>query len=266
MKQPDDRSRRGFLKASSMLGLAVAFSPAAIGEAFAGSKSKTNPKEDAMTQTSAAQQRSDDAIRPFQMNFPEADLTDLRRRINATRWPDKETVTDASQGVQMATMQKLARYWGTDYDWSKCQAKLDATPQFMTNIDGLDIHFIHTKSKNANALPVIITHGWPGSIIEQMKIIDPLTDPDGARGNGSGFFRRGDPFAAGLRIFRQADCDRMGSTARRTRLGGPDDALGIRTIYGSGRRLGKCSHGADGSADTFGIDRDSHQHAGHCAK
>ena len=122
------------------------------------------------------------------MKFPEADLTDLRRRINATRWPEKETVTDASQGVQMATMQKLARYWGTDYDWSKCQAKLDATPQFMTNIDGLDIHFIHMKSKNANALPVIITHGWPGSIIEQMKIIDPLTNPTAHGGTAADSF------------------------------------------------------------------------------
>src|SRR5580704_6953717 len=141
MKQPDDRSRRCFLKASSALGLAVAFSPAAIGEVFADSKSETTPKEDAMTQTSAMQQRSDDAIRPFHMNFPKAELTDLRRRINATRWPDKETVTDESQGVQFATMQQLARYWGTDYDWSKCQAKLSAVPQFITKIDGLDIHF-----------------------------------------------------------------------------------------------------------------------------
>jgi pimeloyl-ACP methyl ester carboxylesterase len=188
MKQPDDRSRRSFLLASSALGLAVAFSPAAIGEAFAGSKSKTNPKEDAMTQTSAAQKRSDDAIRPFRMNFPEADLTDLRRRIKATRWPDKETVTDESQGVQFATMQQLARYWGTDYDWSKCQAKLSAVPQFITNIDGLDIHFIHVRSKNPNALPVIITHGWPGSIIEQMKVIDLLTDPTAHGGSASDSF------------------------------------------------------------------------------
>ncbi len=118
-----------------------------------------------------------DAIRPFQINIPDEDLVDLRRRVAATRWPDKETVADETQGVQLATMQKLARYWATDYDWRKCEAKLKSFPQFVTTIDGLDIHFIHVRSKNPNALPVIVTHGWPGSIIEQMKIIGPLTDP-----------------------------------------------------------------------------------------
>ncbi|MGH9982203.1 MAG: epoxide hydrolase family protein [Nitrososphaeraceae archaeon] len=119
--------------------------------------------------------RSD--IRPFQVNVPETELIELRRRINATRWPDRETVTDSSQGVQLATMQKLARYWATDYDWRKVEAKLNALPQFITEIDGLDIHFIHVRSKHKNALPLIVTHGWPGSIIEQLKIIDPLTNP-----------------------------------------------------------------------------------------
>ena len=119
--------------------------------------------------------RSD--IRPFQVNVPETELIELRRRINATRWPDRETVTDNSQGVQLATMQKLARYWATDYDWRKVEAKLNALPQFITEIDGLDIHFIHVRSKHENALPLIVTHGWPGSIIEQLKIIDPLTNP-----------------------------------------------------------------------------------------
>jgi pimeloyl-ACP methyl ester carboxylesterase len=116
-------------------------------------------------------------IRPFHVNVPEAELTELRRRINATKWPDRETVTDQSQGVQFATMQKLARYWATDYDWRKGEAKLNALPQFVTGIDGVDIHFIHVRSKHKNALPLIVTHGWPGSIIEQMKIIGPLTDP-----------------------------------------------------------------------------------------
>jgi hypothetical protein len=116
-------------------------------------------------------------IRPFQVNIPETELIELRRRINATRWPDRETVTDSSQGVQLATMQKLARYWATDYDWRKVEAKLNALPQFITEIDGLDIHFIHVRSKHKNALPLIVTHGWPGSIIEQLKIIDPLTNP-----------------------------------------------------------------------------------------
>jgi len=119
----------------------------------------------------------DETIRPFHVHFSDEALTDLRQRVAATRWPDKETVTDASQGVQLATLQKLAQYWATDYDWRKCEAKLNALPQFVTNIDGLDIHFIHVRSKNPNALPVIITHGWPGSIIEQLKIIGPLTDP-----------------------------------------------------------------------------------------
>jgi len=118
------------------------------------------------------------ALRPFpHLNVPEADLTELRRRINATRWPERETVPDASQGVQLATTQKLARYWAKDYDWRKCEAKLNALPQFVTELDGLDIHFIHVRSKHENALPMIVTHGWPGSIIEQLKIVDPLTNP-----------------------------------------------------------------------------------------
>jgi pimeloyl-ACP methyl ester carboxylesterase len=117
------------------------------------------------------------AIRPFSVNFPEADLADLRRRITATRWPDRETVANESQGVQLATMQEVARYWATDYDWRRCEAKLNALPQFVTEIDGLHIHFIHVRSQHENALPLIVTHGWPGSTIEQLKIIDPLTNP-----------------------------------------------------------------------------------------
>src|SRR6202167_2973489 len=135
-----------------------------------------------MTQTSAPPQGSNqaddkNAIRPFHVNVPEADLAELRRRINATKWPERETVTDASQGVQLATIQALARYWATEYDWRKIEAKMNALPQFITEIDGLDIHFIHVRSKHENALPLIVTHGWPGSIIEQLKIIGPLTDP-----------------------------------------------------------------------------------------
>jgi pimeloyl-ACP methyl ester carboxylesterase len=118
-----------------------------------------------------------DAIRPFKINVPEEALLDLRRRIAATRWPDRETVSDSSQGVQLAKIQELVRYWGTDYDWRKCEAKLNALPQFITEIDGVDIHFIHARSKHETALPLIVTHGWPGSVIEQLKIIDPLTNP-----------------------------------------------------------------------------------------
>jgi len=117
------------------------------------------------------------AIRPFHINVPESALVDLRQRLAATRWPDKETVTDQSQGVQLETMKELVRYWETDYDWRKCEARLNALPQFMTEIDGVDIHFIHVRSKQKNALPLIVTHGWPGSIIEQLKIVAPLTDP-----------------------------------------------------------------------------------------
>ena len=116
-------------------------------------------------------------IRPFRVDFPEEQVADLRRRIAATRWPERETVTDDSQGVRLAMMQELARYWGADYDWRKCEAKLNALPNFLTEIDGLDIHFIHVRSQYEDALPLIVTHGWPGSIIEQLKIIEPLTNP-----------------------------------------------------------------------------------------
>jgi pimeloyl-ACP methyl ester carboxylesterase len=122
------------------------------------------------------------------VNVPETELTELRRRINATKWPERETVTDATQGVQLATTQALARYWATEYDWRKIEAKLNALPQFITEIDGLDIHFIHVRSKHENALPLIVTHGWPGSITEQMKIIDPLTNPTAHGGNASDAF------------------------------------------------------------------------------
>jgi pimeloyl-ACP methyl ester carboxylesterase len=124
------------------------------------------------------EKRDDTAtIRPFRVNVPEAELDEMRRRINMTRFPDRETVPDQSQGPQLATLQKLARYWATDYDWRKIEAKLNALPNFITEIDGLDIHFIHVRSKHKNALPLIVTHGWPGSIIEQLKIVDPLTNP-----------------------------------------------------------------------------------------
>jgi pimeloyl-ACP methyl ester carboxylesterase len=117
------------------------------------------------------------AVRPFQVGFPEAELTELRRRVTATRWPERETVTDDAQGVPLEMMQELVRYWGTDYDWRPCEAKLNSLPQFMTEIDGLGIHFIHVRSQHEDALPLIVTHGWPGSIIEQLKIIEPLTNP-----------------------------------------------------------------------------------------
>jgi pimeloyl-ACP methyl ester carboxylesterase len=138
---------------------------------------------------SAVRQPKDStAIRPFQVNVPEAELTELRRRIKATVWPDRETVTDATQGVQLATVQLLANYWATDYDWRKVEARLNALPNFITEIDGLDIHFIHVRSKHENALPLIVTHGWPGSVIEQLKIVEPLTNPTAHGGSASDAF------------------------------------------------------------------------------
>jgi pimeloyl-ACP methyl ester carboxylesterase len=131
---------------------------------------------------------TDIAVRPFRIDVPEEDLVDLRRRVSATRWPDKELVADHSQGVQLATIQALARYWATEYDWRKCEAKLNALPQFLTEIDGLDIHFIHVRSSHEEALPLIVTHGWPGSIIELLKIIDPLTNPTAHGGSASDAF------------------------------------------------------------------------------
>ncbi len=130
------------------------------------------------------QQAGAAAIRPFHVSFPASELIDLRRRIEATRWPEQETVADNSQGVRLATTQKLARYWASEYDWRKCEARLQALPHFMTEIDGLDIHFVHVQSKHQNALPLVVTHGWPGSIIEQLKIVDPLTNPT-AHGGGA---------------------------------------------------------------------------------
>jgi pimeloyl-ACP methyl ester carboxylesterase len=156
-------------------------------------KYKTNQKEATMTKTSTTQTGSKqadnkNAIRPFHVNVPEEQLTELRRRIKATIWPERETVADATQGVQLATTQALARHWATEYDWRKIEAKLNALPQFITEIDGLDIHFIHVRSKHENALPLIVTHGWPGSIIEQLKIIEPLTNPTAHGGSASDAF------------------------------------------------------------------------------
>ena len=142
----------------------------------------SNPGKSQMGTTKA------DAIRPFPFHAPDEELVDLRRRINATKWPERETVTDDSQGVQLATIQKLARYWATEYDWRKVEARLNALPQFITEIDGLDIHFIHVRSKHENALPMIVTHGWPGSIIEQLKIIEPLTNPTAHGGTAADAF------------------------------------------------------------------------------
>src|SRR5215475_2151506 len=128
------------------------------------------------------------AVRPFQVDISDDALEDLRRRVAATNWPEKETVADQSQGVPLAMMQELARYWATEYDWRKVEARLHALPQFVAEIDGLDIHFIHVKSPHEDALPLIVNHGWPGSIIEQLKIIGPLTDPTAHGGSAADAF------------------------------------------------------------------------------
>jgi pimeloyl-ACP methyl ester carboxylesterase len=161
-------TRRNFLASSA----AAALGLMGLGATGYAEVSATGTPHDSLSGGSGG-----DGIRPFHVSFPEAELVDLRRRVAATRWPEKETVNDATQGVQLATMKKLAKYWATEYDWRKVEARLNALPQFITTIDGLDIHFIHVRSKEANALPVIITHGWPGSIIEQLKVVGPLTDP-----------------------------------------------------------------------------------------
>ena len=140
------------------------------------------------TQEGKAKAAGNSAIRPFSVSVPEAELTELRQRIAATRYPERETVADYTQGVQLAMIQKLARYWATDYDWRKCEAKLEALPNFITEIDGMDIHFLHVRSKHEDALPLIVSHGWPGSMIEQLKLIDPLTNPTAHGGSASDAF------------------------------------------------------------------------------
>ena len=200
---------------------------------------------------------------PLHLPRPDAELDDLRRRIRRRAGPRRRPSRITSQGVQLATMQELAHYWATDYDWRKCEAQLNALPQFITEIDGLDIHFIHVRSKHQNALPVIVTHGWPGSIIEQLKIIDPLTNPTAHGGTRGGRVRRRDPVDAGLRLLRQADGDRLGSRPHRARVDRADEAPRLHAVRRAGRRLGNAHHRADGAAGAAGAARHPHQHAGH---
>jgi len=166
----------------------IAAGAVTVGAVATGAYYSLTPQSPTQTITQSTVTSGSDEIRPFSFTAPEADLTELRARINATRWPEHELVEDASQGVQLATIQKLAGYWGTEYDWRNFEAKLNALPQFMTEIDGLGIHFIHVRSQFESALPVIVTHGWPGSIIEQLKIIDPLTNPTAHGGTASDAF------------------------------------------------------------------------------
>ena len=217
-----------------------------------------------MTQTSATQQGSEqaadkNAIRPFHVNVPEAELTELRRRIKATRWPEKETVADTSQGVPLAPLQDLARYWATDYDWRKCEAKLNALPQFITEIDGLDIHFIHVRSKHKGALP---RHRHA-----RMARLDPRADqahrpahrPHGLRRPRGGRLRRRDPVDPRLWVLGQADGDRLGSCPHRARLDRADEAPGIHAIRRAGRRRGRTDHGRHGGRGARGARGHAHQ-------
>jgi pimeloyl-ACP methyl ester carboxylesterase len=210
-------SRKDFLKLIGAGSLFVGLGASGILNVLKNIKgaSATSTNTTNATGASVVPTSGNSDIRPFKVNVPEAELTELRRRINATRWPERELVTDVSQGVQLATMQKLASYWATDYDWRKVEAKLNALPQFITNIDGLDIHFIHVRSKHENALPLIVTHGWPGSMIEQLKIIDPLTNPTAHGASASdafhvvipsmpGFGYSGKPTTTGWNIVRIA--------------------------------------------------------------
>ena len=203
-------------------------------------------------------------IRPFHVDIPEEVIVDLRRRILATRWPERETVTDQSQGVPLATIRELARYWATDYDWRKCEDTLNALPQFMTEIDGLDIHFIHVRSEHEDALPIIVTHGWPGSIIEQLKIIDPLVNPTGHGASASDAFHLVIPSMPGY-----------GFSGKPTSTGwGPErigrawaelmQRLGYNTRYvAQGGDWGRVCRRSDGLAGACGLACHLHQHACH---
>ena len=205
------------------------------------------------------------ASRPFKFRASDEALADLKRRIKATRWPSRELVADDSQGVRLATMQKLANYWANQYDWRKVEERLSALPQFVTNIDGVDIHFIHVKSKDSNALPVIITHGWPGSIIEQIKIIEPLTNPTSHGGNATDAFDVVIPSIPGY-----------GFSGKPTELGWDPqriarawatlmDRLGYKR-YVAGRRSGRCHLRANGAPKANRAAWHPHQHAGNPAR
>ncbi len=182
--------KRNRLAAYALAGTIAIFLPAVVAHAETSSPARSGIQvaQASVNGASDAQPAVDETIRPFQFRAADEALADLKRRIVATKWPDQELVTDDTQGVRLATMRKLADYWANQHDWRKVEARLNALPQFVTNIDGVDIHFIQVKSKHPNALPVIITHGWPGSIVEQLKIIDPLTNPTAHGGTAADAF------------------------------------------------------------------------------
>jgi pimeloyl-ACP methyl ester carboxylesterase len=203
------------------------------------------------------------AVNPFRIDVPEEDLVDLRRRIAATRWPERETVDDTSQGVRLATLRELARYWGTDYDLRRFEVRLNALPQFMTEIDGLDIHFIHVKSDHEGALPLIITHGWPGSVVEMLEVVGPLTDPTAHGGSAEdafdvvlpsmpGYGFSGKPTGTGWDPVRIADA-----------WFALMERLGYAQFVAQGGDWGCPDHRYDGCEGTSGVARNPLQHARH---
>ena len=200
-------TRRGFLAGMAAMSAAVgAFALSARG-ASAATRSLSVPSahshvESAMPGQVTVAQAQDASIRPFVVDVPEADLDDLRRRLAAVRWPDRETVADRSQGAPLAKLQPLVQYWATDYDWRTVETRLNSLPQFVTTIDGLDIHFIHVRSRHPDALPLLITHGWPGSVLEFLDVVGPLTRSDRVRWTRRGRVRRRDPVHAGVRLLR----------------------------------------------------------------
>ena len=203
------------------------------------------------------------AIRPFEVGFDESELADLRRRIAATRWPERETVDDDSQGIRLATMQDLARYWATDYDWRSCEKKLNSLPNFLTEIDGLDIHFIHVRSRHEDALPLIVTHGWPGSIIEQLKIIEPLTDPTSYGGTEADAFHLVIPSLPGHGFSGKPTATGWDPARVARAWVGADESPRIHRVRGPGRRLGCGRHADDGHPGASGLARHPLQHARH---
>src|SRR5215207_6887324 len=215
----------------------------------------------AVAQPPATREAAEDAsIRPFAVDVPEAKLQDLRRRIAATQWPEKETVADDSQGVPLALMQDVSRYWATEYDWRNVEERLNALPQFITNIDGLDIHFIHVRSKHANALPIIVTHGWPASILHQLKILDPLVDPTAHGGSAADAFDVVFPSMPGYGFSGKPD--KTGWDPARTARAWVTlmKRLGCE-VHRSRRRLGRDRHRCDGNAGPSGTGRNSYQYA-----
>ncbi len=213
--------------------------------------------------SATTEKSSDAAIRPFQVGFSDAEIADLRRRIDATRWPSARRSLTIRRAFRSRLMQVLAEYWASDYDWSKCEAKLNGLPNFITEIDGLDIHFIHVRSEHEDALPLIVTHGWPGSIIEQLKIIDPLTNPTAHGASASDAFHVVIPSLPGHGFLRQADGHGMGSRPHRTRLGRADETSRMLRVRGARWRLGRGGHTGDGRARCSGATRHSFQHARH---